>query len=100
RQLDDRRLRWHAEVAGRDKEWDAEITEQHPDERIAWRSTTGARNAGVVTFHRLSDTRSRIMLQLEYEPEGVTETVGDALGVMSGRVKGDLERFKAFVESR
>jgi uncharacterized membrane protein len=99
RQLDDRHLRWHAEVAGRDKEWDAEITEQHPDERIAWRSTGGAHNAGVVTFHRLSDTRSRIMLQLEYDPEGITETVGDAFGVMSARVKGDLARFKEFIES-
>ena len=100
RQLDDRHLHWQAEVAGRDKEWDAEITEQHPDERIAWRSTQGAPNAGVVTFHRLSDSRSRIMLQLEYEPEGMTETVGDAAGIMSRRVKGDLERFKAFIEMR
>ena len=100
RQLDDRHLHWHAEVAGRDKEWQAEITEQHPDERIAWRSLQGARNAGVVTFHRLSDTRSRIMLQLEYEPEGMAETVADAVGVMSARVKGDLERFKEFIESR
>jgi uncharacterized membrane protein len=100
RQLDDRRLRWHAEVAGRDKEWDAEITEQHPDERIAWRSTSGAPNAGVVTFHRLSDTRTKIMLQLDYEPEGATETVGDALGIVTMRVKGDLARFKEFMEAR
>ena len=100
RQLDDRRLHWQAEVAGRDKEWDAEITEQHPDERIAWRSTQGAHHAGVVTFHRLADTRTRVMLQMDYETEGFTEKVGDALGVLSARVKGDLERFKEFVESR
>jgi uncharacterized membrane protein len=100
RQLDDRHLHWHAEVGGRDKEWQAEITEQHPDERIAWRSVQGARNAGVVTFHRLSDSRSRIMLQLEYEPDGVAETVADAAGLMSGRVKGDLQRFKEFIELR
>ena len=100
RQLDDRHLQWQAEIAGRDREWQAEITEQHPDERIAWRSTQGARNAGVVTFHHLSATRTRIMLQLEYEPEGVTETVGDAIGLVSARVKGDLERFKEFIESR
>lgn len=99
-QLDDRRLMWHAEVAGRDKDWEAEITEQHPDERIAWRSISGAPNAGVVTFHRLSDTRSKIMLQLDYEPEGVTETIGDAIGATSARVRGDLERFKQFIESR
>ena len=100
KQLDDKRLRWRAEVAGKDKEWTAEITEQHPDERIAWTSTSGARNAGVVTFHRLSDGTTRIMLQLEYDPEGVVENVGDAVGVMSSRVKGDLERFKEFIESR
>jgi uncharacterized membrane protein len=99
-QLDDKRLRWQAEVGGKDKEWTAEITEQHPDERIAWRSTSGARNAGVVTFHRLSDATTRIMLQLDYEPEGVVENVGDAAGVMSGRVKGDLQRFKEFIEAR
>src|SRR5687767_2926645 len=99
-QLDDKRLRWRAEVVGKDKEWTAEITEQHPDERIAWKSTSGARNAGVVTFHRLSDVKTRIMLQLEYDPEGVIENVGDAVGMMSSRVKGDLERFKEFIETR
>ncbi|HEV8614540.1 MAG TPA: SRPBCC family protein, partial [Methylomirabilota bacterium] len=100
RQLDDKRLHWKAQVAGKEKEWDAEITEQIPDERIAWRSRSGAWNAGVVTFHRLGDGRARVMLQLEYEPEGVVENVGDALGFVTSRVKGDLERFKAFIESR
>jgi uncharacterized membrane protein len=100
RQMDDTRLRWRVVVAGQPKEWTAEITEQIPDARIAWRSLAGARNAGVVTFHRLSDARSRVMLQLEYEPEGMLETVGDAAGVVSRRVVRDLERFKAFVEER
>lgn len=100
RQVDDTHLRWCAEVGGRDKTWDAEITEQVPDDRIAWRSRTGAANAGVVTFHRLSDTCTRVMLQLEYEPEGAIESTGDALGVVSRRVTGDLERFKEFVEAR
>ncbi|MGH7264209.1 MAG: SRPBCC family protein [Candidatus Rokuibacteriota bacterium] len=100
RQLDDKRLRWRATVGGKEKTWEAEITEQLPDDRIAWRSRGGAYNAGVVTFHRLSDTRTRIMLQLEYDPEGVVEKVGDAVGVVSARVKTDLERFKAFIESR
>ena len=100
RQLDDKRLQWRAEVGGRDKEWYAEITEQKPDMRIAWRSTSGARNAGVVTFHRLSDSRTRVMLQIEYDPEGAVENVGDAVGVVSARIRGDLERFKEFIESR
>jgi uncharacterized membrane protein len=100
RQLDEKRLHWKAQVAGQDKEWDAEITEQTPDQRIAWRSSTGAWNAGVVTFHRLGDGQTRVMLQLEYDPEGVVENVADALGVVSARVKGDLERFKDFIEAR
>jgi uncharacterized membrane protein len=99
-QLDDKRLRWRANVGGQEKEWEAEITEQRPGERIAWRSRDGAVNAGVVTFHRIADARTRVMLQLEYEPDGVVETVGDAIGVVSRRVAGDLERFKEFVESR
>jgi uncharacterized membrane protein len=100
RQLDDKRLRWRASVGGTDKQWDAEITEQIPDERVAWRSVSGAENAGVVTFHHLAADRTRIMLQMEYDPEGITENVGDAMGVVSRRVTGDLERFKDFIESR
>ena len=81
RQLDDTHLHWDAEVGGSRHEWDAEITEQKPDERIAWRNTTGKDNAGVVTFHRLDDTRTRVMVQMDYEPEGIMEKLGDALGV-------------------
>jgi uncharacterized membrane protein len=100
RQLDDRRLRWRADVGGTEKTWEAEITEQVPDARIAWRSTSGVHNAGVVTFHRLDPNTTRIMLQIEYEPEGVVESAGDALGVASRRIASDLERFKEFVEAR
>jgi uncharacterized membrane protein len=100
KQLDPRHLRWRASIGGKEKEWTADITEQIPEERVAWRSTSGTPNAGVVTFHRLSDQRTRVMLQLEYEPEGLVESVGDAVGVMTGRVSGDLERFKKFIEER
>ena len=100
RQLDDKRLHWKATIGGKAEEWDAAITEQVPDMRVAWTNTTGARNAGVVTFHRLDDTTTRVMLQLDYDPEGVVENVGDALGFVSRRVEGDLERFKEFVEAR
>jgi uncharacterized membrane protein len=100
RQLDDKRLAWCAEVGGKEKRWEAEITEQIPDARIAWRSRTGANNAGVVTFHRLDDQKTRVMLQLDYDPEGVVENVGDAVGVVSSRVRGDLARFKDFIEQR
>jgi uncharacterized membrane protein len=98
-QLDDKHLHWRARVVGKIKEWDAEITEQRPDDRIAWTSRSGARNAGVVTFHRLDDNRTKIMLQVDYDPEGVVENVGDTVGVVSTRIKGDLERFKEFIES-
>jgi uncharacterized membrane protein len=100
RQLDDKRLHWRAEIAGKEKEWDAEITEQIPDERIAWRSRSGAPIGGVVTFHVLSPTRSKVMLQMEYDPETFIEKAGDAVGIVSQRVSGDLERFKDFIETR
>lgn len=99
-QLGDTHIRWHAEVAGRDKEWDAEITEQEPDMRVAWRSTAGAQNAGVVSFHRIDDDTTRVSLQMDVEPEGIVEDAGSALGFLQRRVKGDLERFKEFIESR
>jgi uncharacterized membrane protein len=100
RQLDDRTLEWKADVAGREKTWTARITEQTPDQRIAWTATEGAHNAGVVTFHRLDEGRSRVTLQLDVDPEGPIENVGDALGLVKGRVKGDMERFKDFIEHR
>jgi len=99
-QLDNKRLHWRAEVAGKDKEWDAEISEQTPDRRIAWHSTSGIRNAGQVSFQPIQDNRTRVTLLMDYEPEGTMEKAGDALGVVSGRVQGDLERFKEFIESR
>ena len=100
RQLDETHLEWKAKVAGVTKEWRAEITEQTPDQRIAWQATDGARNAGVVTFHRLDDRRSRVTLQLDVEPEGPLESIGDAVGVLKRQVSGDLERFKEFIEER
>lgn len=99
-QLNDTTLRWTAEIAGVKKTWTAEITEQTPDQRIAWTSTEGASNAGVVTFHRLDDRQARVTLQLDVEPEGPVESAGDALGFVRRQAKGDLERFKEFVESR
>lgn len=100
RQLDDSRLTWAADIGGRRKEWTARITEQVPDQRIAWQSEEGAGTAGAVTFHRLSETQCRVMLQMGYDPEGMLESVGDALGFVTRRVERDLERFKEFVESR
>ena len=99
-QLDDKHLHWKARVGGKLQEWDAEITEQLPDQRIAWRSVSGDLNAGVVTFHHLDDATTRIMLQLEYVPQGVVEQAGSALGFLDREVKGDLDRFKDLIEQR
>jgi uncharacterized membrane protein len=99
-QLDDTTLRWTAQIAGVRKSWTAEITEQTPDQRIAWNATEGAENAGVVTFHRLDDQKARVTLQLDVEPEGPVESAGDALGFVQRRAKGDMERFKTFIEQR
>ena len=99
-QLDDVSLHWTAEIAGQERQWEAKITEQIPDERIAWTSTTGTGNAGVVTFHTMDPNTTRIMLQLEVYPEDFKEKVGDWLQIPRLRVKGDLKRFKEFIESR
>jgi uncharacterized membrane protein len=100
RQIDDTHLEWVASIGGQRKEWRAEITEQTPDQRIAWTATEGATNAGVVTFHRLDDQKTRVTLQLDVEPEGPIESAGDALGFVQRRAKGDMERFKEFIEQR
>src|SRR5687767_7494284 len=94
KQLDDKRLHWKAEIAGVEREWDARITEQEPDMRIAWTSEGGSENGGVVTFHKLDDAHTKVMLQLEFDPEDLVEEVGDKLGFVSRRAAGDLERFK------
>lgn len=100
RQLDDKRLFWRAQIAGKHTEWEAEIYEQIADSRIAWRSTTGAPNAGAVSFQSVGPERTRVNLVMDYQPMGVVEKVGDALGIVSGRVEGDLQRFKKFIEER
>jgi uncharacterized membrane protein len=99
-QVSDTRTHWVTSIGGVNREFDAEITEQHPDERVAWTSVDGPKHAGVVTFHRLDSDKTRIMLQMDYQPEGVLENVGDKLGIVGRRAEGDLERFKHFIENR
>ena len=100
-QTGDTMTHWKVNIGGAEREFDATITEQHPDERVAWRSTAGeSEHAGVVTFHKLSDSSSRVTVQLDWDPEGFVETVGAALGVDDRSVKKDLVRFKEFIESR
>ncbi|GIF17579.1 putative membrane protein [Actinoplanes tereljensis] len=100
RQLDETHLHWKTEIAGVKREFNAEITEQLPDERVAWKATDGEKQAGVVTFHRLDDTHTRLTVQMDFEPDGIVEKTGAALGVVDHRVKGDLRRFKEFIEDR
>ena len=100
RQLDDQRMHWVAEIAGVRREWDAKIVEQVPDQMVSWAATSGATNAGSVSFASLGPVRTRVMLSLEYEPEGLVEQVGDKLGVVERQATSDLERFKSFIEAR
>jgi uncharacterized membrane protein len=100
RPLDDTHHHWRVSHDGHEVEFDTEVTEQIPDERIAWKTTEGRAHAGVVTFHRIADDRSKVMVQMDWQPEGMLETVGATLGADDRRVKADLERFKELVESR
>ena len=99
-QLDDKRLRWTAEIAGQERSWDAEIVDQTPDTRIAWKSTDGTENAGAVLFEPIGPDRTRVDLTIDAEPEGPIERAGDYLGFLDRRIKGDMERFAEFIEDR
>lgn len=99
-QLDDKHLHWRAEISGKPKEWDSEIIEQIPDQRITWRSTSGAKNAGTVSFSPVAPNTTRVKVEMVYDPEGLLENVGDMLGIDDRRVEGDLERFKEYIEAR
>jgi uncharacterized membrane protein len=99
-QLDDKRLHWRAKIGGKVQEWDAEITEQVPDKVIAWRSTSGARNDGIVSFVPLGENKTKVDVDMHWEPADVTERIGDVLGADDARIQGDLGRFKKFIEER
>ena len=100
KQVDDLRQNWKAEIAGKIKEWDAEIFEQVPDRHIAWRSTGGTKNSGTIHFTSIGSEQTKMNLLLCYEPEGIAERIGDVFGVVSARVPDDLKRFKEFLEKR
>jgi uncharacterized protein (TIGR02271 family) len=100
RQEGEKRLFWRAKIGGKVKEWEAEITEQVPDKKIAWQSVDGSPNSGTIIFEELDSDRTRVTATIDYEPEGILEKTGDVLGIPSGRVEGDLERFRDFIEER
>jgi uncharacterized membrane protein len=100
KQLDDKRLHWKADVMGKTVEWDAEIYEQIPDQCIAWRSTSGKRNDGELTFDKLSENRTRITLKMVYTPEGPVEAIGDLMGAVRREAISNLKRFKEMIEQR
>jgi uncharacterized membrane protein len=99
-QLDDRTLEWTATIAGIEQRWRARILQQEPDQVISWQSTSGARNDGEVRFESLHPSRTRVTLQLDVEPDTLIEKAGDALGFVERRVKGDMERFRDYIEGR
>jgi uncharacterized membrane protein len=100
RQIDDSHVHWHAEIGGKHKEWDTEIVEQIPDRRIAWRTTAGPENHGIVSFEPVGGDRTRVSVDIEYQPETTMEKVGGMLGMVSSNVDEDLENFRDFLESR
>lgn len=100
RQIDDTHVHWRASVGGKDKEWDSEITEQVPDRVIAWRSVAGSPNSGRVAFEPLGADRTRIDLEMEYQPETAAEKAGDALGVVSRKIDKTIDDFREFIENR
>lgn len=91
---------WVVQIAGVEREFDTRISEQEQDQRIAWTTESGPRHSGVVTFHRIDDNTSRVTLQMDFEPEGFLENVGDRIGFVTGRIEGDMENFKDFIENR
>jgi uncharacterized membrane protein len=99
-QTSDTMTHWVTRIGGVEREFDAKITEQHPDERVAWASVDSPTQAGVVTFHRISPDTTKVMVQMDFEPNGAVETAGDKLGLVTHRVKSDLERFKTFIEAQ
>ena len=99
-QLDAKRLHWVAEIAGQRKEWTAEITDQTPNTRIAWRSTSGNQNDGAVLFEPAGPDKTKVTLRIDADPEGPVETIGANLGILEAAVKSDLEHFKQFIEDR
>ncbi|HTI99574.1 MAG TPA: SRPBCC family protein [Dongiaceae bacterium] len=100
RPMPEEQWRWKAVIGGRTKRWDAEIVEQVTNQRISWRSTAGAKNAGTITFVALTPAKTRLILYLTYEPKGMLERIGDNLGLVAAGVAADLKRFKALMESR
>ena len=100
RRTGDALTHWTAEIAGVRREWDAAIVEQVPDEKIAWAATAGATNTGAVHVEAVGDTRTRVRLTIDFEPEGLVERVGDTLDLIERRTVADLHRFKQFIESR
>ncbi|MFD8547290.1 SRPBCC family protein [Streptomyces sp. NPDC059649] len=101
RQIDDRHNHWTTKIGGIRREFDTEIIDQLPDERIAWRTTAGdTRQRGVVSFQRLDDSHTRVQLVMEVEPTGAAEKTADMTGLIDRRTKGDLRRFKEYIEQR
>jgi len=100
RQLDDKRLHWRVKIGGQALEWDAEISDQTPDTRIAWRSLSGPPQGGAVLFDRVGPDLTRVTVRIEYEPQGLSEKMASSLGLIGARLRESLRRFREFIESR
>ncbi|WP_042374793.1 SRPBCC family protein [Streptacidiphilus neutrinimicus] len=100
-QIDDRHNHWRTKVAGATREFDTEIVDQVPDDHVTWRTTSGdVKQTGTVSFQPIDATHTRVMLAMDFQPEGITEKAADMTGMLDRQVKGDLKRFKHFIEER
>jgi uncharacterized membrane protein len=99
-QVDDTRTHWVTRIGGVTREFDAQITAQHPDELVAWNTVGGPPHGGVVTFQPIDQATTRVALSMQYEPDTFAEKAGTALGIVDGRITNDLKRFKEFIEKR
>jgi uncharacterized membrane protein len=100
KQIDDTHLQWVAEISGKRREWQAEIVDQVPDQKVAWRAVDGNGPNGIVEFEPLGEDKTLVTVEMAYEQEGFTEQLGAKVGIDSRQVKGDLERFKQLIEVR
>jgi len=98
-QIDETHLDWTADIGGARREWQAEIMEQVPDQKIVWRATSGDGPNGIVTFEPLGPDSTLVTVEMSYEPDGLMEQLGAKAGLDSHQVAGDLKRFKQLVET-
>jgi uncharacterized membrane protein len=97
-QEDDDKVRWQEKIWFSTRDWEGEITERRKNDRIVWKTTSGPSHYGVVSFHRIDDELTRVMVDMEFQPTGMIEKMASGLRFVKRAVQADLARFKAYCE--